>query len=439
MTAAAGPAPAPSPRDIITQDAFAVAPHLLGLPLARPWRRFAAMALDLAIVGLLVNVGGKFLLAAVAVYVFLRMARHAPGGRLVPRPVRIALKATAATLAFVLALSCYNKVFDRGEKGGAGERAARSVAWVVAPGNGKLADVIAFGADLSAIKNATNEAEARRAAVSFAGIVGRNGASPAEVRAALEDLAGETDNEVSRAALLAHARELQGKEPAPPGPDSLAAAYAAAVAARDSVAADTLADRVGALLAADTVKALQTRVSDLQEERNGLKGELEDAREKVREAEEAASRFGIVGAIKSIADDLGIGFGWTGLYFTGFLAFWKGSTPGKRIMGIRVLRLSGAPMTLWTSFERFGGYAASIVTGLLGFAQIWWDRNRQGIHDKIVETVVVWEGGSRVAPEPAPAAAAARRPFEPRPFERRPFDAPTPAPRPPEPVPRPDS
>jgi hypothetical protein len=48
-------------------------------------------------------------------------------------------------------------------------------------------------------------------------------------------------------------------------------------------------------------------------------------------------------------------------------------------------------MTLWTGFERFGGYAAGLVTGLLGFAQVYWDRNRQMIHDKIVETVVVRE------------------------------------------------
>ena len=39
--------------------------------------------------------------------------------------------------------------------------------------------------------------------------------------------------------------------------------------------------------------------------------------------------------------------------------------------------------------ERFGGYAASVTLGLLGFAQILWDKNRQGFHDKIVETVVI--------------------------------------------------
>jgi uncharacterized RDD family membrane protein YckC len=56
-----------------------------------------------------------------------------------------------------------------------------------------------------------------------------------------------------------------------------------------------------------------------------------------------------------------------------------------------VVRLSGAPIGWWAAFERFGGYAASIFTGLLGFLQITWDRNRMALHDKITETVVVRE------------------------------------------------
>jgi len=36
-------------------------------------------------------------------------------------------------------------------------------------------------------------------------------------------------------------------------------------------------------------------------------------------------------------------------------------------------------------------YAASVVTGLTGFLQIFWDSNRQGLHDKVASTVVVRE------------------------------------------------
>lgn len=53
------------------------------------------------------------------------------------------------------------------------------------------------------------------------------------------------------------------------------------------------------------------------------------------------------------------------------------------LLGVRVLRLDGEPITWWTSFERFGGYVAGFATGLLDF-----------LHDKIVDTVVVRETGS---------------------------------------------
>jgi len=94
----------------------------------------------------------------------------------------------------------------------------------------------------------------------------------------------------------------------------------------------------------------------------------------------------------------------------------KGQTPGKRAMGLRVVRLDGQPITGWHAFERAGGYAAGIATGTLGFLQIYWDANRQAIHDKVAGTVVIQDGVPRVpgqwdrqvtegasrAPEPGP-------------------------------------
>jgi uncharacterized RDD family membrane protein YckC len=61
-------------------------------------------------------------------------------------------------------------------------------------------------------------------------------------------------------------------------------------------------------------------------------------------------------------------------------------------MGIRVVRLNGQPLSLWFSLERFGGYAAGIATGVLGFLQVFWHPNRQGIHDRVARTVVVRTG-----------------------------------------------
>jgi RDD family protein len=95
-------------------------------------------------------------------------------------------------------------------------------------------------------------------------------------------------------------------------------------------------------------------------------------------------------------DTLSFGLGWWTMYFAILMPWMKGSTPGKRIMGIRVVRLDGQPITWWHAFERAGGYAAGLATGLLGFVQIYWDPNRQGIHDKVAGTVVILDGAQRV-------------------------------------------
>ena len=117
----------------------------------------------------------------------------------------------------------------------------------------------------------------------------------------------------------------------------------------------------------------------LDDERDCLRTNLERARE----------NRGIRSFLGGLSDDVGLGFGWAAVYFTGFLALMRGQTPGKKVAGIRVIRLDGKPLGWWICFERFGGYAASFSVGLLGFLQILWDRNRQGLHDKACETVVV--------------------------------------------------
>ena len=87
--------------------------------------------------------------------------------------------------------------------------------------------------------------------------------------------------------------------------------------------------------------------------------------------------------------DLGLEFGWAAFYFTAFTALWSGQTPGKKLFKIKVLQLDGTPLSISDSFGRYGGYGAGIATGLLGFLQIFWDANRQAIHDKISATVVI--------------------------------------------------
>ena len=86
---------------------------------------------------------------------------------------------------------------------------------------------------------------------------------------------------------------------------------------------------------------------------------------------------------------LGLGVGWAMLYFTLLPYYWNGQTVGKRLLRLRVVELTGKPMTLLHCLGRYGGYAAGMATGMFGFAQVFWDVNRQAIQDKIAHTVVL--------------------------------------------------
>ncbi len=88
---------------------------------------------------------------------------------------------------------------------------------------------------------------------------------------------------------------------------------------------------------------------------------------------------------------MGFTFGWAGVYFTLLTVLLRGRTLGKLILRTRTVRLDGRRLTAMDAFIRNGGYAAGLATGLIGFARLLWDPNRQAIQDRIAGTVVVRE------------------------------------------------
>ena len=110
-------------------------------------------------------------------------------------------------------------------------------------------------------------------------------------------------------------------------------------------------------------------------------------------------------------DDLASGLGWGIVYFSLLPAWWGGQTVGKKLFGLRVVELTGKPMTVMRCLKRYGGYAAGMATGGLGFVQVLWDVNRQALQDKAAHTVVIDLRAPRV-PEPAEPAQPAE-PVEP--------------------------
>lgn len=76
------------------------------------------------------------------------------------------------------------------------------------------------------------------------------------------------------------------------------------------------------------------------------------------------------------------------IYFI-ILHYIFGQTIGKMILGIRVFRTDGRPLSIAISTIRFLGY---IISGLLlffGFFWVLWDKDHQGWHDMLADTVVI--------------------------------------------------
>lgn len=100
----------------------------------------------------------------------------------------------------------------------------------------------------------------------------------------------------------------------------------------------------------------------------------------------------------------GLGGGLAGLFGLVYdVGFWvlAGQTPGKRLMGLVVVRTDGGRLKLGRAIVRWLGYW---VSGLLFLGYLWIlvDGRRQGFHDKLARTLVVYS-----RPEVAWLAAAA--------------------------------
>ena len=75
------------------------------------------------------------------------------------------------------------------------------------------------------------------------------------------------------------------------------------------------------------------------------------------------------------------------------LVVWRtnGLTLGKWLTGIRIVSLTRERITLWQSVERALGYGASLLEAGSGFIQYGIHPNKQTVHDRIAETIVVRE------------------------------------------------
>ena len=346
-------------RQIVTPYAFHVSADLFGTALARPLKRGIAIGIDVFLITLL-SQSASFLLAGVAAVTFFRAGKRL---KLKKRfnAARLALRFVAATLLFVFALGIFDS-FNSNKPNGfqpseevslSGANALVVVAvtakYMLAANelvekvdNGECANNYLCWQSLgNELVDVLNEAElpSNEAMDLLEGIV---------------DIASQQLSTEEKSALLANWQtqlEMQSKNR-----NDNEQASSAIIDSQDPVEQDEQSDSVD--------KQNQNQDQD--------KGNAT-----------------VISWLEGIMEDLGIGFGWAAFYFSIFTAWWKGQTPGKKLLGIKVIKLDGKEPNLWESFGRYGGYGAGFATGLLGFLQVYWDPNRQAIQDKISETLVI--------------------------------------------------
>jgi uncharacterized RDD family membrane protein YckC len=74
-----------------------------------------------------------------------------------------------------------------------------------------------------------------------------------------------------------------------------------------------------------------------------------------------------------------------------YLGFWlaAGQTPGKRFIGVRIVRADGGRVRVGNVLRRFAGYLLCLLL-FPGFLWILVDNQRQGWHDVLAGTMVIY-------------------------------------------------
>lgn len=446
------------PRTLVTPEAFELDTRLLGLPLAGPWKRLQAFLIDVVVIGVLtaltsgVQIFVWGVVGAFLVYVTLKKpdARHS---RTVGTLFRFFTGCLGVlVLAGVLAAFLLVRLTREAEQLDPDSEFAEALADEGVGGLGELGALIGgiAGADASwrRLAEAETEAEAEEAALGVLAQLDAMGVplrdedgDPLDADEKVEILeeilpsdvpwSDDPEEVLARAVARYEDRERSGAgegaaatpeageaTPEAGGPASSPEARIAALpldsvlvwyaglldggsppdAGPDAERARLLRRRIVAEVGADSLEALADSLDTLSHALAGERRRRERAQAAL-EAREGSVGSGFVELLRDIWDQAGSAIGLWSIYFTVTLTVFGGRTVGKRVTGLRVRRLDGEPMGWWSAFERSGGYAAGVATGLLGFAQVFWDANRQCVHDKIVGTVVVRDGA-----EPVPGA-----------------------------------
>ncbi|MFT6896165.1 MAG: putative RDD family membrane protein YckC [Paraglaciecola sp.] len=369
-------------REIVTPYAFHVSPDLFGVRLASPLRRAWAILIDIVLIALLTQVS-ILVLAIVAAATFFKAGNRLKQKKRFNGP-RIFLRFLTAALLFLFALGIFGTLQ---EEFNIDTNGVRAIGDQTTGSNGLNINSVA-GVALSAkylIKTSqlSKQIEQGKCAIAYDCWQGLGN----ELSADLLETGLTEENALGVLSVFSEATENSlTSEEIQQLQTYLKQQYLQhPLGIENSASKQQFDDQI-------ELKAEESAVLSPHLE----KGVKRDSDKKIGESS-FNNNPSLIGMLTGFAEDLGLGFGWAAFYFSIFTAWWKGQTPGKRLLGIKVLKLDGSSLNLWDSFGRYGGYGAGLATGLLGFLQIYWDPNRQAIQDKISETLVIDLGKKKVA------------------------------------------
>jgi hypothetical protein len=352
-------------RQIVTPYAFFVADNLLGTPLAGPFRRGFGLMIDLFFISLLTQVS-SLVLAAIAAWTFFRA-----GNRLKTKKrfntARIFLRLLVALLLFVVAMGIVDAINGNGNGNG--------------NSNGKDSndnELLRFESPEPSTK-INNDVEGMKLIALTAKYLLNTKAMKQHVAQkecepiydCFQTLGDELVQDVVDVGLDTDTI------------NDILKKYISSVSENLSASQQT---ELTNHLQQTSKNSLEQKVAVLKstEQANTLTIKNDAEIQKPHSVSKE-----IIERLEKLTEELGLGLGWAAFYFSIFTAWWKGQTPGKKLLGMRVIKLDNTPLNLWESFGRYGGYAAGLATGFMGFLQVFWDPNRQAIQDKISETLVI--------------------------------------------------
>ena len=76
-------------------------------------------------------------------------------------------------------------------------------------------------------------------------------------------------------------------------------------------------------------------------------------------------------------------------YYEAWFLVNKGATPGKMIVGLKVIRARGGPMTWSLAVGRYFAHMLSAFTLYIGYMMAGWDEEKRALHDRVCDTRVV--------------------------------------------------